>query len=46
MKIQSISKNDVLKLAQQFDDLEDREKVLRIVYEEFKREYSSDIRCV
>jgi len=43
MKIQSISKNDVLKLAEQLDDAEDREKVLRIVYEEFKREYASDI---
>jgi len=44
MKIQSISKRDVLKLAGEFDDPEDREKVLRIVYEEFKREYSSDIK--
>ena len=43
MKIQSISKSDVLKLASQFDDVEDREKVLRIVYEEFRREYSSVI---
>lgn len=44
MKIQSISKTDIIKLAQQFDDSEDREKVLRIIYEEFKREYSSDIK--
>jgi hypothetical protein len=44
MKIQSISKIDIMKLAQQFDDREDREKVLRIVYEEFNREYSSDVR--
>jgi hypothetical protein len=44
MKIQSLSKSDVLRLAGQFDDSEDREKVLRIVYEEFKREYSSDVK--
>jgi len=44
MKVQSISKNDILKLVEQFDESEDREKVLRIVYEEFRREYASDIR--
>lgn len=44
MKVQSISKDDVLKLAAQFEDMEDRQKVLRIVYEEFRREYSSRIR--
>jgi len=44
MKVQSISKNDILKLAEQFEDIEDREKVLRIVYEEFRREYSSDVK--
>lgn len=38
-----LSKNDILKLAEQFDELEDREKILRIVYEEFRREYSSNI---
>ncbi|MBI1766673.1 MAG: HaeII family restriction endonuclease [Acidobacteria bacterium] len=43
MKIQSISKSDILKLASQFEDLEDREKVLRIIYEEFRREYSSTV---
>ncbi len=43
MKIQSIDKNDLLKLASQFEDREDREKVLRVVYEEFRREYASDI---
>ncbi len=41
MKVQSISKNDILKLAEQFDESEDREKVLRVVYDEFRREYSS-----
>lgn len=44
MKVQSISKNDVLKLAFGFDDPEDRQKALRIVYDEFRREYSSSIR--
>ena len=44
MKVQSISKNDILKLAEQFDEPEDREKVLRVVFDEFRREYSSDIR--
>lgn len=43
MKIQSISKSDILKLASQFEDIEDREKVLRIVFEEFRREYSSTV---
>ncbi|MGA2175949.1 MAG: hypothetical protein ABSH38_13305 [Verrucomicrobiota bacterium] len=41
MKIQSISKAELMKLGQQFDDEEDREKVLRIVYDEFRREYAS-----
>ena len=44
MKVQSLSKDDVLKLAEQFEDMEDRQKVLRIVYEEFRRENSSRIR--
>jgi len=43
MKVQSISKEDVLKIASSFDEVEDRQKVLRIVYEEFSREYSSRI---
>jgi len=43
MRIQSISKEDVLKLAGNFDEAEDRQKVLRIVYEEFRREYASRI---
>ena len=40
---QSISKQDILKMAGNFDEVEDRQKVLRIVYEEFRREYSSSI---
>lgn len=43
MKVQSLSKEEVLKLACNFDNPEDRQKVLRIVYEEFRREYSSRI---
>ncbi len=42
MKVQSISKNDLLRLAEQLE-IEEREKVLRIVFEEFSREYSSDL---
>lgn len=43
MRVQSISKDEVLKMAAGFEDPEDRQKVLRIVYEEFRREYSSRI---
>lgn len=43
MKVQSISKDDILKMAGNFDEPEDRQRVLRIVYEEFRREYSSSI---
>lgn len=43
MKVQSLSKDEVLKLAGNFDDPEDRQKVLRIVYDEFRREYSSRV---
>lgn len=43
MKVQSLSKKDLLQMASQIDDIEDREKLLRIVYEEFRREYASDI---
>jgi hypothetical protein len=43
MKVQSISKDEVLKMATGFDEPEDRQKVLRIIYEEFRREYSSRI---
>lgn len=44
MRVQSISKADLLKMAASFEEPEDRQKVLRIVYEEFKREYSSAIK--
>ncbi len=33
-----------MSLTSGFDDPEDRQKVLRIVYEEFRREYSSAIK--
>jgi hypothetical protein len=44
MKVQSISKQDVMKLAANFEEPEDRQKVLRVVYDEFRREYSSRIK--
>lgn len=44
MKVQAISKSDLLKLAAQFEDMEDREKVLRIVHDEFRREYQSTVK--
>jgi hypothetical protein len=43
MKIQSISKDDILCICDQFVDMEDRMKVLRIIYDEFRREYESQI---
>lgn len=43
IKVQSINTKDLLNLAQQLQDKEDREKVLRIIYEEFRREYASVI---
>ncbi len=42
MKIQTISKPDLLELSKLLD-LEDRMKVLDVVYKEFKREYKSVI---
>jgi len=44
MKIQSISKAELMKLARQFEEEEDREKVLRIIHDEFRREYASVIK--
>ena len=44
MKVQSIRTHDLLKMAEQFEDMEDREKVLRIVYDEFRREYESRVK--
>lgn len=44
MRVQSITKADLLKMAGSFEEPEDRQRVLRIVYEEFRREYSSTIK--
>jgi hypothetical protein len=44
MKVQSLSKADLLTMVANFEESEDRQKVLRIVYEEFRREYSSSIK--
>jgi hypothetical protein len=43
MKIQSISKEDIVKIGKQFSETEDRMKVLKVIYEEFCREYESRI---
>lgn len=43
MKVQAISRDEILRLSKQFDDIEDRLKVLRIIYDEFRREYESQI---
>ena len=42
MKIQSISKHEIINLATLLD-LEERLKVLRVVFDEFSREYKSVI---
>jgi hypothetical protein len=42
MKIQSLSKEDILNLASLLE-VEERLKVLRVVFDEFSREYKSDI---
>ena len=42
MKVQSISKEDILNLATLLE-IEERLKVLRVVFDEFSREYKSDI---
>ncbi len=43
MRVQILSKIEITKLCSQFEDLEDRMKVLRIIYDEFRREYESQI---
>jgi hypothetical protein len=42
MKIQSLSKEDMINIASVFE-MEERLKVLRVVFDEFSREYKSDI---
>lgn len=43
MKVQSISKNEIISICNQFIEVEDRMKVLRVIYDEFRREYESQI---
>lgn len=43
MKVHSIKREHVIALASGFEDEEDRQKVLRVIYEEFRRDYSSVI---
>jgi len=43
MKVQSITKDEVLNLAANFNEPEDRQKVLRVVSDEFGRDYLSRI---
>jgi hypothetical protein len=44
MKVQSIKKDQLLSIAKEFRESEDRQKVLRVIYEEFRRDYSSAIK--
>jgi hypothetical protein len=43
MKIQSISKENIISICNQINEIEDRMKILRIIYDEFRREYESQI---
>lgn len=43
MKVQSISKIEILSICNQFLEVEDRMKILRVIYDEFRREYESQI---
>ncbi len=47
LNVRPIVKNDLLELAGLMDEVETREKVLRVIFEELQREYQSDIcrRC-
>ena len=44
MKVQSIKKDQLLSIGKEFHESEDRQKVLRVIYEEFRRDYSSAIK--
>lgn len=44
MKVQSIKKDQLLAIARGFEEPEDRQRVLRVVYEEFCRDYSGPVR--
>ena len=41
MKVQAIKKDQLLAISRGFEDSEDRQKVLRVIYDEFRRDYSS-----
>jgi len=43
MSVKSLTKEDLVNIASNFEEFEDRQRVLQIVYEEFRREYSSRI---
>jgi hypothetical protein len=44
MKVQSIKKDQLLAIVRGFEESEDRQKVLRVVYDEFRRDYSGSVR--
>lgn len=44
MKVQSIKKDQLIAIARGFETSEDRQKVLRVIYEEFARDYSGILR--
>lgn len=43
MKVQSIKKDQLLAIARGFEEPEDRQKVLRVIYDEFRRDYSGSV---
>jgi len=43
LNVKPIVKNDLLKLAELMDEIETREKTLRVIFEELQREYQSDV---
>src|SRR6266511_2196097 len=44
MKVQSIKTGHLLKIANGFEESEDRQKVLRVIYEEFRRDYAGSVK--
>ncbi len=44
MKVQSIKTEHLMKMANGFEESEDRQKVLRVIYEEFRRDYAGKIK--
>jgi len=43
MRVRPVARDDIMRLASLLSEPEDRQKVLRVIYEEFEREYRSDI---